>query len=266
MKLLYSLAAILAAAPLWAGVRIKVDDTNYTSKETTHQEILLDGDRLRVNDSGRNNSVLFLTDGGRSRMVMLDSSKNEYREIDQQTMAQISQQLQGALGALQSQLQNLPPEQRARIEQMMRGRGLPGQATAAPRSRTVYTATGSGSVAGFSCRKYDGVEGGEKVAEVCAAKASDLHLSAADLQAYDKMREFASGLTAAFTNLPNVRVPDITEQGFEGFPIERTSFSGGKAVSKGELKSIEHATFSDADFSLGSAKKVDAIPPGLGRK
>ena len=48
-------------------------------------------------------------------MVMLDRGTNEYREMDQQTLNQVSQQLTGAMAQMQAQLQNLPPEQRARI-------------------------------------------------------------------------------------------------------------------------------------------------------
>src|SRR5215468_437820 len=125
MKLVYFPAIVLAAAPLWAGVRIKAEFTDLKNNTTTQQEMLLDNDRLRVNITdadGKRSSVFFLTDGGRERMVMLDPARNEYREMDRQSMEQVSQQLQGAMAQMQSQLQNLPPEQRARIEQMMKGR------------------------------------------------------------------------------------------------------------------------------------------------
>jgi hypothetical protein len=69
---------------------------------------------------------------------MLDRGTNEYREMDQQTLNQVSQQLTGAMAQLQAQLQNLPPEQRARIEQMMKGRG-PAPGGAAPAPKTTYT-------------------------------------------------------------------------------------------------------------------------------
>jgi|SRR5579871_4226499 hypothetical protein len=42
-----------------------------------------------------------------------------------------------------------------------------------------------------------------------------------------------------------------------------TTFSGGDATSKMEMKSIERVSFSDAEFSLGNAKNMDLIP---GRK
>jgi hypothetical protein len=263
MKLL-PLLAIFVAAPGWAGVRIRVESTELATQKTTTQEILLDSDRLRVNMGGARagTSVLFLTDGGRNRMVILDKDKNEYREIDQQTMNQVSQQMQGAMAGLQAQLQNMPPEQRARIEQMMRGRGLPGPA-AAPQP-AVYTAKGSGTVNGFACTKYEGMRGAEKIAELCAAKPEELHLSASDFQIFEKMREFGASLMSGLANSPlaGARMMNLMERGYEGFPVEQTSYSGGQANNRTEVKSAERANFSDAEFSLESARKVELFPGG----
>ena len=266
MKLSYLVVA-LSTVPLWAGVRIKVETVDLKTNESTQQEILLDAERLRVNMSGKSAmSVVFLTDNGRNRVVILDPARNEYRELDEQTMKQLSQQLQGVMAQMQSQLQNLPPEQRARVEQMMRGRGMPQLSQPALEVRTTYTSTGRGSVNDFSCTKYEGKRGTEKVAEVCAAKPADLHFTPVDFQVFEKMREFASSLASGLANSPfaNIgRIASVADQGFEGFPVQRTGFSGGQATDKTELKSIERANFSDADFSLGNARKVDLM---LGRR
>jgi len=264
MRLVCFSAIVLAAAPLWAGVRIKAEMTDLKTNKTTQQEMLLDNDRLRVNINGDGNqsSVLFLTDGGRERMVMLDAARNEYREMDRQSMEQVSQQLQGAMSQLQSQLQNLPPEQRARMEQMMKGRmGQAGQAGAAA-VRTTYAAKGSGSVNGFACTKYEGTRGAEKVADVCAAKPADVRFNPADFQVFEKMRDFAGSLTSGLANSPfaSNRIADLAQPGYEGFPIQQTTYSSGQAVNKMEVKSIDRAGLSDADFSVGSAKKVDLMP------
>jgi hypothetical protein len=261
MKSLTFAASLLAAAPIWGGVRIQMEVTDVKTGTVQKQEMMLDADRLRVNTTagGSPNSVLFLTDGGRSRIVILNPARNEYRELDQQTLNQLS----GAMAQLQAQLQNLPPEQRARIEQMLRGRM--GQAGGGAAQPTTYTAKGSGSINGFACTRYEGMRGAEKVAELCAAKPADLHFDVADFQAVGKLREFASGFLSTIANSPfsNGRLDYLTQAGFEGYPLEHTTFSGGESTSKMEVKSIERATFSEADFSLGNAKKMDLMP---GRK
>ena len=53
----------------------------------------------------------------------------------------------------------------------------------------------------------------------------------------------------------------FADAGFEGFPVQRVSFRDGQPSEKQELKSAAPASFTDADFSLGNAKKVD-MPMG----
>src|SRR5581483_9642918 len=101
-------AAAIAASSLFAGVRIQVDDTDLATNKTATQTILLDATRLRIDSSDDKNTMMFLTDGGRSRMVMLDRSKNQYQEIDEQTMKQLSAQLTAAMTQLQEQMKSLP--------------------------------------------------------------------------------------------------------------------------------------------------------------
>jgi hypothetical protein len=274
-KLSVFFAAVLVT-PAWAGIRIQEESTNVATGETSRQEILLDADRMRVNITGKDSTgkdsktaVMFLTDGGRNRMVMLDKDKNEYREMDQQTMNQMSQQMQGAMAQMQEQMKNMPPEQREMMEKMMKGKmgKMPGQG--APPARTVYTSKGSGSVNGFSCTKYEGVRGAEKVTELCAAKPSEIKFSPSDFQVFEKMKEFMGGFQSAMANSPfagggggNLR--DFADPGFEGFPVQQTLFRNGQPELKMETKSIARASLSDADFSLGNAKKVEmpAMPAG----
>ncbi len=260
MKSLGVVGMVLAVAPLWAGVRVQVEVTDKAGKVTERDEILLDSDRLRFNTTtaeGTRRSLLFLTDGGRDRMVILEPARNEYREIDQQAMNQAVQQMQGLMAQLQAQLANLPPEQRARMEQMMKGRM--GQAASAPAPIT-YTAKESSSVNGFVCMRYEGTRGAEKVADVCAAKPADVHFSASDFQALDKMRKFGANLASNNPLLSGMKTDYLLQAGFEGYPVETINYSGGQATTKWDVKSIERASFSDADFSLGNARKAELIP------
>ena len=254
----------LSTAPLFAGVRIQSENTDLSTKKVTTDVILLDANRMRM-DSDDGRSVLFLTDGGRDRMVMLDKTKNTYQEIDEQMMKQMGEQMSGAMAQMQAQLKNMPPEQRALMEKMMKGK-MPQAAAAAP--KTVYTAKGSGSVNGFSCTKYEGVRRNEKEAEVCAALPAQLKLTPSDFQVLDKMKQFSSSLLSALASSPiRVNVPTAAglESGYDGFPVQKTDFDNGQPTKRGELKSITRVSFSDADFSLGTAKKVEMPIPGAAK-
>lgn len=255
------LAPMLGMGPLFAGVKIVSENTDLATKKVTTDTILMDANRMRF-DSDDGKSVMFLTDGGRNRMVMLEKAKNQYEEIDEQTMKQMGQQMSAAMAQMQAAMKNVPPEQRAMVEKMMKGK-MAQAAAAAP--KTVYTAKGSGSVNGFSCTKYEGDLSGVKEAEVCAALPAQIKLSPADMQIFEKMREFSSSLLSALANSPvHIEVPKNYgfESGYDGFPIQRTDFANGQATRRSELKSITRTNFTDADFSLGNAKKVELPTPG----
>lgn len=252
--------AVLATVPVFAGVKIQMDNTDLATNKTTSETIMLDNTRLRV-DSDTNTSMMFLTDGGRNRMVLLDKAKNEYREMDDQTMKQMADQMSGAMAQMDAAMKNMPPEQRAMMEKMMKGK-MP--QAAAPAVRTVYTAKGSGSVNGFTCTKYEGVKGTEKVSEVCAASPSQIKVTPADFQVFEKMKDFFSGMMKAMANSPfgaNMQT-SLTDPGFQGFPVQTVSFRNGKASDRVELKAVTEMSFSNADFSTGSAKKMDMMPGG----
>ena len=74
-------------------------------------------------------------------------------------------------------------------------------------------------------------------------------------------------LTSSLANSPlKMSVPTGSfEAGYEGFPIQKTQYSNGQPTHRGELKSVTRATFSDADFSLGDAKKVELPIPGAAK-
>jgi hypothetical protein len=122
---------------------------------------------------------------------------------------------------------------------------------------TVYAAKGSGTVNGFRCTNYEGTQGGQKVAEICAASTADASLAASDFEVMQKMREFMSKMPM----VAGLARAGITENGVNGMPVQTTRFTNGKATSREDVKSIANAAFTDADFSTGDAKKVDM--PGM---
>ena len=161
-RLAFVATAVLATAPLFAGVRIQMENTDLATNKTTTQVIMMDNTRLRV-DADEKTSMMFLTDGGRNRMVILDKAKNTYQEIDEQTMKQMGQQVSGAMAQMEAAMKNMPPEQRAMMEKMMKGK-MPQAAARLPRPCTPRKAAApstdsaapstKGCGAPKRCRKY----------------------------------------------------------------------------------------------------------------
>ena len=252
----------LATAPMWAAKRIQMESADLVKNTTKAREILVDVDRMRVNDG--DTSVMFLTKGG-NRLVMLDKAKNEYREMDQAAMDAMGQQMAGVMAQMDQALKGMDPAQRAMMEQMMKGKMPGAAAAAAPVVSTAYTAKGAGTVNGFRCTNYDGMKGAQKVSEICAAQMADAKLSASDFQVMEKMREFLSGMLNAMQNSPMAGLmpsSSITQAGINGFPVQTTNFTNGQATTREQVKAVVDATFTDADFSTGAAQKVEM--PAMG--
>ncbi|MGH9648105.1 MAG: hypothetical protein ACRD4E_14945, partial [Bryobacteraceae bacterium] len=72
------LAPMLGMGPMFAGVKIVSENTDLATKKVTTDTILMDANRMRF-DSDDGKSVMFLTDGGGNRMVMLEKAKNQYQ-------------------------------------------------------------------------------------------------------------------------------------------------------------------------------------------
>ena len=268
MKKWLPFTLILASLPLAAGVRIQMEDTDLSDNSTTPSEILIDATRFRVNLP--DTSMMFVNENG-GKIMVLNKERNEVRVVDKATMERMSNALNGAMAQLQEQMAKMPPEQRAMMERMMKGKmkGMLGAAgaPAAEPVRTEYTNTGDATVNGFSCTNYQGTRQGQVVADVCATDPANLHLTTAEFAVFDDMRNFVKSLTDALAKSPmgamaGAFTNPIADQGFQGFPVERYTYEDGKRVRRDAVTSVEEASFTDTDFSFGDAKQVDLIPPG----
>ena len=99
--LCFAAAAVFATGSLFAGVKIVSENTDLATKKVTTDTIMLDANRMRL-ETDNGTVVMFLTDGGRNRMVMLNKEKKTYQEIDEQTMKQMAEQMSGMTAQMEA--------------------------------------------------------------------------------------------------------------------------------------------------------------------
>ena len=116
---------------------------------------------------------------------------------------------------MQDQMKNMPPEQRERIEAMMKGRGMASPGGAA--MKTEYRKTGSDRVGKWACDKYEGYRGDQKVSELCTVNPSVLGVTAADFEIARQAAKFFEQL--APQNADQMFSVGGAEQGFSGIPV-----------------------------------------------
>jgi hypothetical protein len=161
---------------------------------------------------------------------------------------------------MQEQMKNMTPEQRAMVEQAMRGRGgMPGaMPPAAAPARPQFRPAGSDKVGQWSCSKYEGFRGEEKISEVCTVDPKDLGLAASDFDVAKQLADFLKTISPQSAD-QNVIIGTPEDQGFSGVPVRRISYLNGKVSSTSELKEVKHETFPTSTFEVPAGFTKQAL-------
>jgi len=256
----------LAAAPAAAanGVLIAQKVTNGTTTTTTQSQIEPTRMRSEITSStGRKQAVVF--DGTAQVMRMIDDAGKTYTEMTKADLDRMRGQMDGAMAQMQERLKNMPPEQRARMAALMKGRGaaMPGAAAAPP---TEYKKTGTDKVGKWTCDKYEGAKNGEKVSEVCTVAPAALGFTFADFEVTKQLTEFfksmmpdaADGLFSIGSTTPN-------PNSFSGVPVRFVSFRNGAVQTVSEVTEASRQNFPDALFQVPAGYQKREFPGGRGR-
>jgi hypothetical protein len=155
----------------------------------------------------------------------------------------------GAMAQANAALANLPPEQRAMIEERMGGK-IPGMGA---KMDVSVTPTGaSDRVAGYACQVYRTQVGGEHIDDICLANVADAGISGADQatvrKAFEEMRTMTEKMSGGMFRSPLASMP------LDKFPVRMTHYDdSGNVRQVVQLKSVQNGGVSSGDF---------AIPPG----
>jgi hypothetical protein len=255
VRTLVCAAALGLVVPVSAadGVLIVMKVTFGTNPPQTNQ-VQIDQKRMRMTGtSATGGSAGIMFDSNHQVMTIIDDAHKTYSELTKADLDAVAAQMTGAMAQAQAAMKNLPPEQRAQMEAMMKGRGMPGAAAAAP-AKPEYRKVGTATVGKWTCDKYDGYTNGQKTHEVCTVDPKALGFAATDFQVMRDMQEFfkqfqqfarGAGPQPAFT----FGTPE--EQGFSGIPVRSVHTTNGEQVVS-ELTEAKRQAFTDATFTVPS--------------
>jgi len=258
-----------AAVCLFAGTAYAADGILIVAKTTTAgstktNQIQVDANHMRaeaLGPTGRNETFIF--DGANQVMYMIDDAKKTYSEITKADVDRMAAQLQGAMAQMQDALKNMPPERRAQVEAMMKGR----MGAATPEAaKPTYKKTGTDKVGKWTCDKYDKYEGGKKTAEICTVDPKTLGFSASDFAVTTQMAEFFQKmLPPSMRSSANLNqmwtLGRFEDQGYSGFPIREITDS-----TTSELTDFTRQNFPASTFAAPSGyQKVDSPFATAGR-
>lgn len=239
-------AVCVAACPLAAAAGVLIVEKTATGggPAQTHQ-VMIEKDRMRVEHdmpSGDKGTVLF--DGAKQVIRLLNYDKKTYTEMTKADVDAMGQKMSNVMAQLQEQLKNLPPDQRARMEEMVKSR-MPSASAPAP---ITYRKVGMDTVGHWTCDKYEGSQNGQKVAELCTVDPTVLGFVPADFEVSQKLAEFFKRLMPQEGD--NVfRLGTADDQGFSGVPVKRV-FSVGPRQSVTEITQVSREQFPASAFDV----------------
>jgi len=250
-----ALSSSLQAA---AGLLI-VEKTTSGATPATNQ-IQIEANRMRAESAGPGGGKqVVIFDGSRQVLTIIDNDNKTYSEMTRDDADALGAQLADAMAQIQKQLAGMPPEQRAQIESMMKGRmGGAGGAAAKPQ----YRKAGTENVGKWTCDKYEAYDGDKRTSEVCTVDPKVLGLSEADFAFSRQFVDFFKRVVPQMANQAFV-IGTVEQQGFAGVPVKRSVNILGRQFTT-EITDVSRQPFPDSSYAVpaGYQKKPFA---GAGR-
>ena len=182
-----------------------------------------------------------IIEDGKDTFIMVDHGERSYMEVSATFADDVSAMM---AAQMEQMLADVPPEQRAMIEQSMKGMMPGGGAMPEPPKMMVRKTGDTDSVAGYKCSEVEISYGTGQAEEMsCVATTSELGISG---------RDFASMAAAmrAISRMAGMDGEDDTLVDFEamgGIPIRTRDLPAGDAE---ELVSLSKDDLDDSDFAV----------------
>ncbi len=211
--------------------------------------------RMEIAREGDDGPNIIIFRGDKSLLWVVDEKEKSYFQMDRATVERMSDRISGALKQYESQLAQLPPEQRAQLEKMLKGR-LP---RPAPKEKVEIRKTGeTATLEGYPCVRHDIYRGSTKDSEIWAtdlANVQGAHNFSALLRS---IGEFWEPIMDSFPGGSNPGELDFAALGgLQGFPIVVKNFdSEGRVSNEVHMTEITVKDMPDSIFEVDPSYKL----------
>ena len=266
---------VMWTGPLSAGVVFELQNSNSYGGERSveNNRFSVDGKKLKmhVNDNraGSNSTMIFR--GDRREMVVVNHDDKSYMVIDQQALTAIGGQMSKAMQQMEEAMKNVPPEQRAMMEKLMKGR-MPAAMGNKTRAKTEVRNSGeSGTENGYPVTRYQMFRDGVKTRELWVTDWKNVDGGNEARAAFDEMAAFFKQMMDAFSSGPMGGFgAQFDDNPFEymnkidGFPVVTKELTGnGSVENETRLISSERRSLDAAEFEPPAGYKRQAMPKGF---
>lgn len=241
---------------LWSGfVSHALADVIITSINTSFENPLdsgtstayLGGNGMRIETQTQDELMTMIFRSDKQVFWVINTKEKTYMEMTREDIKKTKAMMDGAMKMMQEQLKNMPPEQRAMIEEMMKGQAMPARPP-----KKVFKKVASGMrVRQWKCDKYEGYSGRQLTEEVWTASTKNLGIGQKDFRVMQSMAEFMSEFSPDTASLFSIGSEKWEkEQGYPGIPVRLISYSDGKKVFQMELQDVKKSRIDPSRFNL----------------
>jgi hypothetical protein len=227
------------------------------------QEIFVNPDAMRMEMQTDEGYMIAIFRHDKGVFWMINKDEGKYIEMTRYDLKQVRQQMDQMMKQMEEQLQNLPPEQRAMMEGMMKSQ-MPEQP-----QEPVYTKVDSGLEVGeWTCDQYKGEVEGAKTSDLWTVDWTELGIQQEELAVMRTMGEFFVEIApneAGFLQTGGAEPGEESPGKYQGLPVKVVSYTEGKADFLSTMKIIEQREFSPDLFELPEGyTKEEMMPSDMG--
>lgn len=269
---LFALLLTLLAVPAFAGVVFEIETTDHRQSPPKVEtvESYIEGKNIKIDikpgSTAADGAMIYR--GDRREMVVVDNGEKSYMVMDEETMEALAGQVSGAMAQVQEALKNVPAEQRAMVEKMMKER-MPQMNQQASGPKSELRRTGDRETKnGYPCVKYEIVVG-DRVTQTLWVTPWDKVKGGAEAQeAFLGMANFFKGF---MDSLAESGMPGLGQEAFnvyshfteiDGFPVVTQQFGAdGSLEDESALRASVRRTIDPADFEPPAGYKRRQMMP-----
>ena len=221
------------------------------------------GHMTRMSMPGQSDYLLY--DAQRDVAIHVNTSNKQYMEIDRASLekmaesaARVQKEMAPQIAMMHERLKNLPPDQRAMIEQQMGGMVDLGAMESKPVAKVTTVKRGSDEIAGFKCQRYDVMNDKEHVADVCVATDADAGMSKADFSTVKSAMRFLRGMAESAQKMSaGMGGPQMSFGDIDGVPVSAKDLKNGREF---RLVKVSDETLDEARFNDYRSLSKKEIP------
>ncbi len=230
----------------FADVIFEWDFKGGDAQSSDKTDVSIKGNNLRMdfyhNGNKSGNSMIFL--GDREELIFLNHTGKSYFVMNKESMNSMAGNINQAMSKMKDALKNAPPEQRAMMERMMKGRL--GAMQTPHIEEPVLKKVGFEKIDGYKCTKYETYRGDEMVRLHYVTRWKNIDGGSEISSVMLGMGDFMDEWRKTFANRPKFIGSSMpSEKGIfkqlrklDGFPVKTVNFFNGAIVGETTFSSV----------------------------